>query len=221
MKLRSGKELSQLEIMKRLNTMGIKYNSDIIGKNYYINLYNDAIQSIPNLIKIKHELEKDKMYSDFYNQKLRKINECSLRFVNGTNIVNNENNVNNMNNNDKKNRKNNGIKKFNCGYDTSLIYNLAITQLAYNFIDYNSKYIDIIGNKINNCLPKILLPIQAIKKYTMVNISPDMLRIINELIDILNKLMGEKYLVIAIIIFLLLVIIIFLLFRKRMRNKKK
>ena len=51
MKLKSGKDLSQLEIIKRLNTMGIEYNSDIIGKNYYIKLYNEAIQSNENTIK--------------------------------------------------------------------------------------------------------------------------------------------------------------------------
>ena len=201
MKLRSGKELRQLEIMKRLNTMGIKYNSDIIGKNYYINLYNEAIQSTPNLMKIKHELEKDKMYSDFYSQKLRKVNECSLRFVNKTNIVNNEKYMNNVNINDKRLSKNTGIKKF--------------------IGDYDTEYIDIIVNNISDFLPKIIIPIQAIKKYTMVNVSPYLARKVNELMDILNKLMGEKYLVITIIIFLLLIIITFLLFRKRMRNKNK
>ena len=221
MKLRSGKELRQLEIMKRLNTMGIKYNSDIIGKNYYINLYNEAIQSTPNLMKIKHELEKDKMYSDFYSQKLRKVNECSLRFVNKTNIVNNEKYMNNVNINDKRLSKNTGIKKFIGDYDTSLIHNIALTQMAYNFVDYNSEYIDIIVNNISDFLPKIIIPIQAIKKYTMVNVSPYLARKVNELMDILNKLMGEKYLVITIIIFLLLIIITFLLFRKRMRNKNK
>ena len=221
MKLRSGKELSQLEIMKRLNTMGIKYNSDIIGKNYYINLYNEAIQSIPNLMKIKHELEKDKMYSDFYCQKLRKVNECSLRFVNKTNIMNNENIVNNLNNKGKQFRKNNGIKKFLCDYDTSLIYNVAIPIIVNNFVEHNGKYFVTIGNKINNFLPRIIIPIQAIKKYTMVNISPYLAGKINELMDILNKLIGEKYLVISIIMFLLLVIITFFLFRKRIRNKNK
>ena len=215
MKLKSGKELSQLEIMKRLNTMGIRYNSDIIGKNYYINLYNEAIQSIPNLIKIKHELEKDKMYSDFYNQKLRKVNECSLRLVKETNIMNKVDNVNN--NNNKKLRKNNGEKKFICDYDTSLIHNIVKIQMAYDFVDFSGEYIDKIGNKIIDFLPRILVPIQAIKKYTMINISPYLVRKINEIIDILNKLMREKYLVIIII----LIIIIFLLFRKRMRNKNK
>ena len=221
MKLRSGKELSQLEIMKRLNTMGIKYNSDIIGKNYYINLYNEAIQYIPNLMKIKHELEKDKMYSDFYNQKLRKVNECSLRFVNKTNIMNNENIVNNVNNKGKQLRKNNGIKKFLCDYDTSLIYNVAIPIMVNYFVEHNGKYFVTIGNKINNFLSRIIIPIPAIKKYTMVNISPYLAGKINELMDILNKLIGEKYLVITIIMSLLLVIITFLLFRKRMRNKNK
>ena len=35
--------------------MGIEYNSDIIGKNYYIDLYNEAIKSSENLAKIKNE----------------------------------------------------------------------------------------------------------------------------------------------------------------------
>ena len=85
MKLKSGKELSQLEIMKRLNAMEIKYNSDIIGKNYYINLYDEAIQSNSNLMKIMTDLNKDKMHTDFYNQKLRKVNECSLRICDNNN----------------------------------------------------------------------------------------------------------------------------------------
>ena len=53
MKLKAGRELSQLEIIKRLNLMEIEYNPNIMGKKYYIDLYNKAIQSSQNVEKIK------------------------------------------------------------------------------------------------------------------------------------------------------------------------
>ena len=101
MKMKSGKELTQLEIMKRLNTMGIEYNSDIIGKNYYINLYDEAIRSSVNVLKIKKDIEKDKLYAAIYTQKLRKVNECTLKLdndINKINYINDQENKSNRNN---------------------------------------------------------------------------------------------------------------------------
>ena len=60
MKLKDGRDLSHLEIIKRLNIMGIGYNPDIIGKNYYIDLYNKAIKSPSNIEKIKKEIKSEK-----------------------------------------------------------------------------------------------------------------------------------------------------------------
>ena len=212
MKLKSGKELSQLEIIKRLNTMGIKYNSDIIGKNYYVNLYNDAIQSYSNKMKIKKELEKDKMYTDFYNQKLKKVKECSLGIYNDKNYYN----KNNANNNNMFSDKNIWKKRFFSDFDDSLIQKIFITQIAYDFVDVNSEYID----KVGNAIPNILIPIQAIKKYTLLNIYPEILKKINEIIDILNDLIVDKFVFVLIILFLLLLIIIFVFF-KRMKDKNR
>ena len=216
MKLKSGKELSQLEIMKRLNTMGIEYNADIIGKNYYINLYDEAIRSSINVLKIKNDIEKDKMYSAFYNQKLRKVNECTLRLDNEMNNMNdinkNENkcNISNVN-------KNIGKQGFFSDFNGIFLKKLLMAQIAYNFVEVNKKNI----NKIGNSIPKLLIPLQAIKKYTMINIYPSIVSKINRIMDILNNLIVDKFLVISLLIFLVLIIVIFLLFKKALKNNRK
>ena len=213
MKLKSGKDLSQYEIKKRLNTMGIKYNSDIIGKNYYINLYDEAILSNSNIMKIKNDLDKDKMYTDFYNKKLRKVNECSLRICEKINYIN----KNNTFDNNLYSGKNNGKKGFFSDYNDSLMKKILITQLTLDFVDANGKYID----KIGNAIPKILIPFQAMKKYTMLNIYPEVVAKLNKFLDILNGLMDEKFILISIMIFLILVIIIFLVYKKKKMNLRK
>ena len=212
MKLKLGKDLSQLEIIKRLNTMGIEYNSDIIGKNYYIKLYNEAIQSKENLIKIKKDIEKDKMYSDFYNQKLRIVPECSLGFRNEKKIIKKTNfSAKNL-------VKNNSQKGFFCDYECSLWRKLMVTRIAYDLVDANGEIIDKVGSNI----PKLLIPIEALKKYTMINIYPTFKTKLGEIMDILNNLFAEKFLLISIIIFFaLIIIIIFLLYKKRRRNHMK
>jgi len=216
MKLKSGKELSQLEIMKRLNTMGIEYNADIIGKNYYINLYDEAIRSSINVLKIKNDIEKDKMYSAFYNQKLRKVNECTLR------LDNEMNNMNNINKNENKCNisnvnKNIGKQGFFSDFDGIFLKKLLMAQIAYNFVEVNKKNI----NKIGNSIPKLLIPLQAIKKYTMINIYPSIVSKINKVMDILNNLIVDKFLVISFLIFSVLMIVIFLLFKKALKNNRK
>ena len=216
MKLKSGKELSQLEIMKRLNTMGIEYNADIIGKNYYINLYDEAIRSSINVLKIKNDIEKDKMYSAFYNQKLRKVNECTLRL---DNEMNNRNNINKNENkcNISNVNKNIGKQGFFSDFDGIFLKKLLMAQIAYNFVEVNKKNI----NKIGNSIPKLLIPLQAIKKYTMINIYPSIVSKINRIMDILNNLIVDKFLVISFLIFLVLIIVIFLLFKKALKNNRK
>ena len=216
MKLKSGKELSQLEIMKRLNTMGIEYNADIIGKNYYINLYDEAIRSSINVLKIKNDIEKDKMYSAFYNQKLRKVNECTLRLDNEMNNMNNINKSENKCNISNVN-KNIGKQGFFSDFDGIFLKKLLMAQIAYNFVEVNKKNI----NKIGNSIPKLLIPIQAIKKYTMINIYPSIVSKINRVMDILNNLIVDKFLVISFLIFLVLIIVIFLLFKKALKNNRK
>ena len=213
MKLKSGKELSQLEIMKRLNTMGIEYNADIIGKNYYINLYDEAIRSSINVLKIKNDIEKDKMYSAFYNQKLRKVNECTLRL---DNEINNIKYINKNENNSNVN-KNIGKQGFFSDFDGIFLKKLLMAQIAYNFVEVNKKNI----NKIGNSIPKLLIPLQAIKKYTMINIYPSIVSKINRIMDILNNLIVDKFLVVSFLIFLVLIIVIFLLFKKALKNNRK
>ena len=218
MKLKSGKELSQLEIMKRLKKMDIEYNSDIIGKNYYINLYNDAICSSVNVLKIKNDIEKDNMITAFYNQKLRKVNECTLRFddnINNSNYINQSGcNISNVKRNVKRNI---GKQGFFSDFDGSLLKKLALAQLAYDFVEVNKKNID----KIANAIPKLSIPIQAIKKYTMINIYPVFVTKINQVMDVLNNLIVDKFLVISLLIFFVLIIVIFLLFKKTMKQSRK
>ena len=215
MKMKSGKELTQLEIMKRLNAMGIEYNSDIIGKNYYINLYDEAIRSSVNVLKIKKDIEKDKLYAAFYTQKLRKVNECTLKLdndINKINYINDQENKSNRNNVNKNLEK----KGFFSDFDGSFLQKLIWAQIAYNFIEVNKNGI----NKIVNSLPK-LIPIQAIKKDTLINIYPAIVSKINRVMDVLNNLIADKFLVISFLVFLVLIIAIFLLFKKTLKNNRK
>ena len=215
MKMKSGKELTQLEIMKRLNAMGIEYNSDIIGKNYYINLYDEAIRSSVNVLKIKKDIEKDKLYAAFYTQKLRKVNECTLKLgndINKINYINDQENKSNRNNVNKNLEK----KGFFSDFDGSFFHNLIWAQIAYNFIEVNKNGI----NKLVNALPK-LIPIQAIKKDTLINIYPAIVSKINRVMDVLNNLIADKFLVISFLMFLVLIIVIFLLFKKTLKNNRK
>ena len=215
MKMKSGKELTQLEIMKRLNAMGIEYNSDIIGKNYYINLYDEAIRSSVNVLKIKKDIEKDKLYAAFYTQKLRKVNECTLKLdndINKINYINDQENKSNRNNVNKNLEK----KGFFSDFDGSFFHNLIWAQIAYNFIEVNKNGI----NKLVNSLPK-LIPIQAIKKDTLINIYPTIVSKINRVMDVLNNLIADKFLVISFLMFLVLIIVIFLLFKKTLKNNRK
>ena len=213
MKLKSGKDLSQLEIMKRLNTMGIKYNPDIIGKNYYINLYDEAIQSNSNLMKIKTDLNKDKMHTNFFNQKLRKVNVCSLRICEKSNNICKDY----LSSNNLVSRKNNSQKGFFSDFNSSLINKILIAQLSCDFLDANKEYIDNI--KIN--IPKINIPFQAIKKDTLINIYPEIVKKLNTILDILNDLLAEKFILISIITFVVLIIIILLIFHRRKKNNRK
>ena len=215
MKMKSGKELTQLEIMKRLNAMGIEYNSDIIGKNYYINLYDEAIRSSINVLKIKKDIEKDKLYAAFYTQKLRKVNECTLKLdndINKINYINDQENKSNRNNVNKNLEK----KGFFSDFDGSFLQKLIWAQIAYNFIEVNKKGI----NKLVNSLPK-LIPIQAIKKDTLINIYPAIVSKINRVMNVLNNLIADKFLVISFLMFLVLIIVIFLLFKKTLKNNRK
>ena len=213
MKLKNGRELSILEIIKRLNIMGIEYNSDIIGKKYYIELYDKAIKSPSNLEKIKNDINKDKMYMDFYNQKLKKKTECSF-------IIGNENNLlyNNIpNNNNKyiltdniKCRKKNFFNDFNGG----LMNKIVTGHLCFTAYDYavNNK------NKFENIINKIMIPINELKKSKLINIYPDIKKEIFEIMNKFEKLNIDKFSIIA---FLILIILTYILIRLVLKKNKK
>ena len=86
--MKSGKELTHLEIVKRLNLMGVNYDSSIIGKKYYIDLYNKEIQSLDNQQKIIDELEKDRKYLEFLTNNLRIVKETSFKCSSNKNKIN-------------------------------------------------------------------------------------------------------------------------------------
>lgn len=213
MKLKDGKYLSHLEIIKRLNLMGIGYDSDIIGKNYYIELYNKAIKTPLNREKIKSEIKKDEIYMNFYNQKLRKRNECSFE-------INNISYNNKIDNNYKYNfHENNNSKKipFSGEFNGALMNNILFSHLCYTTYDYakNNK------NKIGKILNKVSIPINAIKKYSMINIYPEIKIGIKKIINIIdNNLIGDKYNYIIYFSFIILIITV-IHFIKKKYNKYK
>ena len=219
MKLKSGRELTQLEIIKRLNLMGIEYNSDIIGKNYYIDLYNKAIQSKDNLDKIKNSIEKDQQYFDFLTQNFGRRGQNSFK-VDKVQSVQYINKYQKFNNNMSKNCDKEG---FFDEFVNPFARRVLMTRIVYNVVDNNGPYINKIGN---NYIPKLFIPFQATKKCTLNNIYPKLISKLisklNELMDIMNYLISDnKFVIIGIMIFLILIIIIFLLFRKGAKKIKK
>ena len=208
MKLKDGRELSHLEIIKRLNLMGVGYNPDILGKNYYIELYNKAIKLPNNKEKIKNEIKKDQIYMDFYNQKLRKRNECSFQINNEKNISYNTIKNSNETNCFEK-------KQFWSEFNGALMNKIIVSHFCftiYNFVKNNS-------NKIKNIYNKCMVPINAIKKYSMINIYPDIKNILIKVINIIDDLIIDKYSYILYFSFIIIILTMFLFIKNK--NKKK
>jgi hypothetical protein len=219
MKLKAGRELSQLEIIKRLNLMEIEYNPNIMGKKYYIDLYNKAIQSSQNVEKIKNDVEKDKMYMDFYNQKLKKKNECSFEIAK---IKNNNKNKLQTNNNYNKyflcdtttTTTYGGKKNFNffSNFNNSLMNKIVIGHLCYTTYDYaiNNK------NDLSKIVDKIMIHLNEIKKTALIKIYPDIKK---RIIDMFNKIensIADKYSFIPYLLFIILLyILLFIINKKR------
>ena len=199
MKLKDGKSLSHLEIIKRLNLMGIDYNPDIIGKKYFIDLYNKAIQSPINREKIKLDIKKDQMYIDFYNEKLQKRKAISFEINEPNNIY-----INNMKNDYYKyncNIRNICEKKpFFGEFNGALVNNIVISHLCFTGYDYAKNNI----NTIENIYKKIMFPIHAINKYSMINVYPEIKRSIMEIINKIENLVIDKYSYIAYLIYIIL-----------------
>ena len=183
MELKDGKELNKLTLIKRLNLMDVYYNPNILDKKYYIDLYNKEIQSLSNQKKIQNELERDQMYTDYFKQQLCEKSECSL------NLSSN----NNLNNKVKLN------ENFFSDFDTN---HLLGTLIAYYSMEVYEKFKD----KIN--YQKILLPIQAIKKYTLINIAPKIKNIFFEVVRCIDDKLRGKY---DILIYFILLIIFFVM----------
>ena len=213
MKLKDGKELSQLELIKRLNKRGIAYNAEIIGKKYYIDIYNKAIKSSKNKQKIKKDIEKDQMYMDFYNQKLRKKKECSF-------AINREKNnlYNNINNYDYKYNFNdnnlNNKKYFFNDFNGALLKNIALAHLCYSTYNYARNN----TNQFENIYNKFIIPISAIKKYTAINIYPEIKKGIMKLFEIIDSLMIDEYSYMIFFSFVIFIFTVFILIIKRYKN---
>jgi hypothetical protein len=213
MKLKTGKELNQLEIIKRLNIMGIDYNSDIIGKNYYIDLYDKAIKSKLNLEKIKLDLEKDKMYNDFYNQKLRRRKECSFEIKKEKSLSNN----NSKNSKGKymfKENISNGNNKYFEDFNFELAKNIFLAKIFLNTYEYANEN----PNKFKNIYSIFNIPIQAFKKFSMINIYPEFKKGLINIFEIFDDVINDKFEFIIYLLFFIIIIILLIFIKKR--NKK-
>ena len=208
MKFKNGKELSYLELIKRLNIMGVEYNSNIIGKKYYIDLYNNAIKSSKNKEKIKNDIEKDQIYINFYNEKLKKRKECSFLIEKEKNIIDNNLQIyNNKNYKENYNSKKNLFRDFN----GSLLNKIVLSHLCFITYDHakkNSETFEKILNKLN-------IPIHALNKISIKNACSKIKEIIIELINIIDIIIIDKFSYIVIFSFIVILFIIFIFFIKR------
>ena len=195
MKLKDGKELNKLTLIKRLNLMDASYNPKIYDKQYYIDFYNREIQSLLNQNKIQNELEKDRIYADFFNQQLCEKDKYFL------NLSSN----NNCNNKVKLN------ENFFSDFDSNFLIGVLLAKFSVDFYD---KFKDKIDYR------KILFPIKAIKKDSIVNIKQKFESIFIKVVNCIDEKLKEKY---DILIFLILVVNIFviLMWSKKSTLKKK
>ena len=194
MKIKSGKELTQLEIIKRLNLMGVKYDSTINGKNYYINLYDKQVISPSKQEKIKKELEKDKIYLEYLTNNLRKTRQNSIEYPAAkkkiiTNIENKKYFFNDFN-----------IALFN---GTLLCYN------TFSFINNNKKIIK----------KNLDIPVNCLKKYAKNFLNPDICNLFKTVLRYLDKIGFDVYNYLYIIIFICVVIILIFFSIKSKKQK--
>ena len=196
MRIKSGKELTQLEIIKRLNLMGVKFDSTINGKNYYINLYNKQIISPSKKEKIKQELEKDKVYLEYFTNNLRKTKGTSIEYPAYENKIV----TNNLN------------KKYLFDDFNTVLFNRALLCYnTFNFIDNNK---EIIKKKLD-------IPVNTIKKIISAFACPEICNIYETFLSYLEKIIDlDIYHYLHIIIFIC-VVIIFLFFSIKSRIQKK
>jgi hypothetical protein len=208
--MKSGKELTYLEIIKRLNLMGVNYDSSIIGKKYYIDLYNKEIQSLDNQQKIIDELEKDRKYLEYLTNNLRMVKETSFKY--SSNINKNRINSTFSNSNSVQNPND---KFFFSDFNYKLCLNILLSYNSFHFWEQNKKSI----NK------HLSLPINAFKSFSDAYIIPNANGLIKVLVNLLEKidvnLSTYQYLKMIIIICLSIILILFLIKCRKRKNKCK
>ena len=192
MKIKSGKQLTQLEIIKRLNLMGIKYDPTIIGKNYFINLYDKEILSPTNQLKIQNELEKDRKYQEYFHNILRKTKEYSLQYLQKEKIHSNAN------------------KKYIFdGFNMELCSRTLISYGAFNLIENNKK------------LAKRYLvpPLKVFNRFKTNILYPEINRAFKAFLNFIDKINLDAYHYLCIFIFICLAVIL-LFFSIKIRKQK-
>ena len=151
------------------------------------------------------------MYFDFYNQKLKKKNECS--FLIGS--TSNKPIMPNIYNNNKyifSDQTKYGTKKYFSNYNGAILNNIVFGYLGYNIFEYTVNNKD----KFSNIFTKIMIPINAIKKMSLITVYPLFKEIILEVLDTFEKSLMDKFLYIPyLILTILLFILIFMAKKKR------
>ena len=197
MRRKSGKELTQLELLKRLNLMGIKYDPTITGKNYYINLYDKEVQSPLNQEKIQKELERDKKYMDYLTNDLRIKKQTSINYLA-----------------EKKNHyilnSLNPDKNFVCDSGMSRCLSLFLCFNTFFYITKNNKLIDI---NVKGIIANLKKSINDINIYGILKPFFDSICTFNINVDMF------KYL--YIIIYISIVVVLFFSFIKSIMRKLK
>ena len=210
MRMKSGKELTHLEIIKRLNLMGVNYDSSIIGKKYYIDLYNKEIQSLDNQQKIIDELEKDRKYLEYLTNNLRMVKETSFKYSSNKN----KNDINPTFSNSNL-VQNSNDKYYFSDFNYKLCFNIMLSYNSFQFWEQNKKSIK----------EQLCLPISAFKRFSDAYIIPNAKDLIKVLVYFLEKIDANintyQYLKIIIIICLSITLILFLIKCRKRKNKYK
>ena len=203
MRLKSGKELPQFNLIKRLNLMGVNYNKNILGKNYYADLYDKEIQSTENQFKIKNELEKDLAYQNYFNQKLKSQKMTTLEFQPNNSSI-----------------KNNSDKIFLCDFQKKIIKELiwATTFYSFNYekmLKKGSSFLEFAKNKANLYFNEV----NIIYKEKILPYIKEVMKIIYDFIDKYQLMDYYEYLLYF--VFVLVVMMTFYLLKKIFKKKTK
>ena len=208
MRMKSGKELTHLEIVKRLNLMGVNYDSSIIGKKYYIDLYNKEIQSLDNQQKIIGELEKDRKYLEFLTNNLRIVKETSFK------CSSNKNKINSLFSNSNL-VQNSSDKYFFGDFNYKLCTNIMLSYNSFHLWEQNK----------NSIKKQLSFPINVFKRFSNTYIIPNANGLIKTFVNYFEKIdvniSAYQYLKIIIIISLSIILLLFLIKYIKRKNKYK